>query len=267
MTFENLIYEVEDHVLTITMNRPEKLNALNKGLQDDLNQALEQANTDDEIRVILLTGAGRGFCSGADLTSGGGSGQTPPPPSQNDHMDDLGWVGRQAMTIYGVEKPVIAVMNGVAAGAGMSLSLGCDMRIGSENTRFKTVFIERNLSPDSGMSFFLPRIVGYSRAADLIYSSRMVDSDEAYRIGLLDRVVPHDDLMDTARETALQMTQWPPLALRTSKRVLQHNVEVELDDALRYELASLAIPRKAVNDQRESRLSFIEKRKPQFTGT
>lgn len=267
MTFENLIYEVEDHVLTITMNRPEKLNALNKGLQDDLNQALEQANTDDEIRVILLTGAGRGFCSGADLTSGGGSGKTPPPPSQNDHMDDLGWVGRQAMSIYGVEKPVIAVMNGVAAGAGMSLSLGCDMRIGSENTRFKTVFIERNLSPDSGMSFFLPRIVGYSRAADLIYSSRMVDSDEAYRIGLLDRVVPHDDLMDMARETALQMTQWPPLALRTSKRVLQHNMEVELGDALRYELASLAIPRKAVNDQRESRLSFIEKRKPQFTGT
>lgn len=266
MTFENLLYEIDDQVLTITFNRPEKLNALSKGLQNDINDALFQANEDDDVRVVLLTGAGRGFCSGADLTGGAG-GATPPPPSQNDHMDNLGWVGRQAMSIYGIEKPTIAVMNGVAAGAGMSLSLGCDMRIGSERTRFKSVFIERNLSPDSGMSFFLPRIVGYSRAADLIYTSRMVEADEAHRIGLLDRIVPHEQLMETAREIAEQMTQWPPLALRTSKRVLQHNMEVELPDALRFELASLAIPAKAKNDQRESRLSFIEKRKPKFTGT
>ena len=267
MPYENLLYDVHEHVATLTLNRPEKLNALNKGLQDDLRAALDEAKGDDDVRVVLLTGAGRGFCSGADLTPNPGAPREPKPPAQSDHMDDMGWVGRQAMSIYGIDKPTIAVMNGVAAGAGMSLSLGCDMRIGSEKARFKTVFIERNLSPDSGMSFFLPRIVGYSRAADLIYTSRMVDANEAYRIGLLDRLFPHDELMDSAIELAEQMKLWPPLALRTSKRVLQHNVEVELDDALRFELASLAIPRRAVNDQKESRLSFVEKRKPRFTGT
>ena len=268
MAFENLIYDVQDHVATLTLNRPEKLNALSGGLQQDLGDALSAAQQDDEIRVILLTGAGRGFCSGADLTPNTGTpSQQTRKSQQNELMDDLGWVGRQALAIYNVDKPTIAVMNGVAAGAGMSLSLGCDMRIGSEKSRFKTVFIERNLSPDSGMSFFLPRIVGYSRAADLIYTSRTIESEEAYRIGLLDRLVNHDELMETAHEVAAQMAGWPPLALRTSKRVLQHNNEVELEDALRYELSNLAVPRKAVNDQRESRLSFIEKRKPTFTGT
>lgn len=268
MAFENLIYDVQDHVATLTLNRPEKLNALNGGLQQDLRDALDEAQRDDEIRVVLLTGAGRGFCSGADLTPNPGATSAEEPTSkQNELMDDLGWVGRQALAIYNIDKPTIAVMNGVAAGAGMSLSLGCDMRIGSEKARFKTVFIERNLSPDSGMSFFLPRIVGYSRAADLIYTSRTIESDEAYRIGLLDRLVDQNVLMETAHEVAQQMAGWPPLALRTSKRVLQHNNEVELEDALRYELSNLATPRKAVNDQRESRLSFIEKRKPSFTGT
>lgn len=268
MTFENVIYDVDDHIATIRLNRPEKLNALSGGLQNDLNQALTEAQRNDEVRVVLLTGEGRGFCSGADLTPNPGRQSAQAPQSaQNTLLDDMGWVGRQAMAIYGIDKPTIAVMNGVAAGAGMSLSLGCDLRIGSERSRFKTVFIERNLSPDSGMSFFLPRIVGYSRAADLIYTSRMVDADEAYRIGLLDRLVDHADLMSTAYEVASQMTGWPPLALRTSKRVLQNNNEVELESALRFELSSLATPRKAVNDQKESQRSFIEKRKPVFTGT
>ena len=267
MNYENLIYDVHEQIATLTLNRPEKLNALNRGLQDDLKQALDEATDDDQVRVLLLTGSGRGFCSGADLTPPPANASGQNEPRQNDLLDDMGWVGRQAMSIYGTNKPTIAVMNGVAAGAGMSLCLGCDMRIGSSKSRFKTVFIERNLSPDSGMSFFLPRIVGYSRAADLIYTSRAIEAEEAYRIGLLDRLVEHDSLMDTAIEIADQMKGWPPLALRTSKRVLQHNVEVELEDALRFEMSSLAIPKKAVNDQRESRLSFMEKRKPNFTGT
>lgn len=149
----------------------------------------------------------------------------------------------------------------------MSMALACDMRIGSQKSRFKTVFIERNLSPDSGMSFFLPRIVGYSRAADLIFTSRAVDAEEAYRIGLLDRLVSHENLLETALEVAGQICQWPPLAMRVSKRVLQHDTEVELADALRYELTSLSVGRKAVNDAKESRAAFLEKRQPVYTGT
>ena len=141
------------------------------------------------------------------------------------------------------------------------------MRVGSEKSRFKTVFIERNLSPDSGMSFFLPRIVGYSRATDLIYTSRAVDADEAYRIGLLDRLVDHGDLMETALELASQMTAWPPLALRMSKRVLQHNMECDLETAVKFELTSLAYGNRAVNDRKESIAAFREKRKPEYSGT
>ena len=257
-------YRVDGQTAVITLNRPDRLNALSAELRAELTDALGEVRADDNVRVAVLTGAGRGFCSGADLSA---FSQSDAAPSQNELLDEYGWVGRQAMSVYRLDKPVIAAVNGVAAGAGMSLSLSCDMRIGSENTRFKSVFIERNLSPDSGLSFFLPRVVGQSRAADIIYTSRTVDAEEAFRIGLLDRLVEHDKLMDTALEVAAQMAQWPPLALRSSKRVLQHNLEVPLEEALRNEMSGLSFAGKAKNDARESLAAFREKRKPNYTGT
>ena len=265
MTDAALLVEKTEHVAVLTLNRPQKLNALNGELRDAMLDAIADVKADDAVRAVIFTGAGRGFCSGADLTSGGGGQNT--APTQNEHLDDLGWVGRQALSVYGLNKPVIGAVNGVAAGAGMSLALACDVRVGTEKSRFKTVFIERSLSPDSGMSFFLPRIVGYSRATDLIYTSRTVDAEEAHRIGLLDRLVDHDDLMESALELAGQMTAWPPLALRMSKRVLQHNMECDLETALRYELTSISFGNRAVNDRRESIAAFVEKRKPNYTGT
>lgn len=264
MTDTVLLVEKTEHVAVLTLNRPHKLNALNGELRDAMLDAVAAAQADDGVRAVIFTGAGRGFCSGADLTGGG---QAAKPPSQNDRLDDFGWVGRQALAVHRLDKPVIAAVNGVAAGAGMSLTLACDVRVGSEKSRFKTVFIERNLSPDSGMSFFLPRIVGYSRAADLIYTSRVVDADEAYRLGLIDRLVAHDDLLESALALAAQMTGWPPLALRMSKRVLQHNVECDLEAAVRFELTSLAFGNRAGNDREESIAAFREKRKPKYTGT
>ena len=265
MSSNVLLQDKVDHVAVLTLNRPGKLNALNGELRGEMLEAVASVQADDDVRAVIFTGSGRGFCSGADLTGGGGGEAT--PPTQNDHLDDLGWVGRQALAVYGLDKPVIAAVNGVAAGAGMSLALACDLRVGSEKARFKTVFIERNLSPDSGMSFFLPRIVGYSRAADLIYTSRAVEAEEAHRIGLLDRLVDHDQLLETAIELASQMADWPPLALRVSKRVLQHNMECDLDAALRYELTSLSYGNRAVNDRKESLAAFRERRRPKFTGT
>ena len=256
--------EITGSTAIVTLNRPEKLNALSGDLRGAMLETFASVQSDDAIRAMVITGAGRGFCSGADLTT---PAPKPPPPTQDDMLDDLGWVGRQAISVYRLNKPVIGAVNGVAAGAGMSLALACDVRVGSELSRFKTVFIERNLSPDSGMSFFLPRIVGYSRAADLIYTSRMVDAEEAYRIGLLDRLVDADALLDTALEVAEQMAAWPPLALRMSKRVLQHNIECDLEDALRFELTSLTFGNKAVNDHKESIAAFRERRKPVYTGT
>lgn len=255
---------IDGHTAVITLNRPDRLNALSVELRDELSAALKIVHDNDDVRVAVLTGAGRGFCSGADLS--GFSGEAA-ELTQNEQLDEFGWVGRQAMSVYRLDKPVIGAINGVAAGAGMSLAMSCDVRVGSENSRFKSVFIERNLSPDSGLSFFLPRVVGQSRAADIIYTSRAVDAEEAHRLGMLDRLVAHDRLLDTALEMAAQMAQWPPLALRSSKRVLQHNLEVGLEDALRYEMSGLGFARRAKNDARESLASFREKRKPTYTGT
>ena len=179
----------------------------------------------------------------------------------------MGWVGRWAMMWSELDKPVIGAINGVAAGAGMSTALACDVRIGSEAARFKSVFIERSLSPDSGLSFFLPRIVGYAAAADLIFTSRSVAADEAKSLGLLNRLVPAAELVDAAVDYANEMTRWPPVALRASKRVLQHNTEAPLEEALRYESAGLYYARRAPNDVKESRDSFLEKRPGVYTGT
>lgn len=263
MTFECLEYASGDHVATITLNRPDKLNALNQALRQEINEACRTAYEDDEVRAVIFTGAGRGFCSGADVS--GGRPET--DSSQNARLDDMGWVGDLAMAIYELGKPTIAVMNGVAAGAGMSLALACDMRIGSSESRFKTVFAERGLSPDTGMSYFLPRIVGYSRAADLIFTSRNVGGDEAYRLGLLDRLVEADSIMDCAREVAAQITGLPPMAIRSGKRVLQYNMDQDFHRALRTETAGLGYARRSPNDQKEQRAAFVEKRKPTFTGT
>jgi 2-(1,2-epoxy-1,2-dihydrophenyl)acetyl-CoA isomerase len=176
-------------------------------------------------------------------------------------------MGRWALMWRDFDKPVIGAINGVAAGAGLSTALSCDVRIGSEHARFKSVFIERSLSPDSGLSFFLPRVVGYAAAADLIFTSRAVGSEEALRLGLLNRLVKAEDLREAAIAYAEEMTGWPPLALRASKRVLQQNSDVEFAAALRNEVRGLNAAQRATHDAQESRLAFAEKRKGVYTGT
>ena len=268
MSENPLLIERRERIAVVTLNRPESLNALNKELQDAITATSQELRIDDDVWAVVLTGAGRGFCSGADMRGGGGKGGGDKQPSRQERMDTYGWVGRLAMSVYRtVDKPIIAAVNGVAAGAGMSLALGCDMRVGTKNTRFKTVFIERNLSPDSGMSFFLPRIVGYSRACDLIFTSRFVEADEAYRIGLLDRLVPADKLLDEALELANQIAFWPPVAMQATRRVLQQSIEsTALEEQLGHEMFGLSLAGRAPHDAKESRDSFLERRPPQFTG-
>ena len=265
MSYEAILFEKREHVGILTLNKPDRLNAIGRELRRDVLACVAEAHKDDELRVLIVTGAGRGFCSGADLS--GGPRQTPQDQTQNERLDEDGWVGQWAKLFFHFDKPVIAAINGIAAGAGMSTALAADLRIGSEHARFKTVFIERNLSPDSGMSYFLPRIVGYAKAADLIFTSRTVHAEEALRLGLLDRLVAHDVLLEEAVKLANEMTQWPPLALRMSKRVLQRNFDADLDEALRTETVAIGFARKASNDARESFLAFSEKRKPKYTGT
>lgn len=265
MAYQEITYETRGPVALVTFNRPDKLNAISVTMREETHAAFREAHGDDSVRAVVVTGAGRGFCSGVDL-----SGVRPADMelrTQNEKLDEIGWVGRWAKLFHDFDKPVIAALNGVAAGAGMSAALAADVRVGCSNTRFKTVFAERSLSPDSGMSFFLPRIVGYARAADLIFTSRAVDAEEAYRLGLIDRLAPADKLIEEAVAFGEQMAQWPPLAIRSAKRVLQQNIEADLDTALRNEIAGLSFARRAVNDAKESIAAFREKRKPTYTGT
>lgn len=264
MGYQSLTFEREGHVAVVTLSRPEKLNALDATLRADVLAALDEVHGDDEIRAVVLTGAGRGFCAGVDLSGAAPTGSD--ARSQNDALDRMGWVGRQATSVYELDKPVVAAVNGPAAGAGMSLALACDLRVGGPGARFRTAFAERSLSPDSGMSFFLPRIVGYSRAMDLILTSRDVDAADAYRLGLIDRLVDGDPV-PAAVELASQIAALPPLAVRTAKRVVQHNQERDLRDALHTEMAGLEVSRRARNDVAEAIASFREKRPGRFTGT
>ena len=178
--YEAITLERRGTVAILTLNRPDRLNAISPTLRDEVTAAVARVKADDEARALVVTGAGRGFCAGADLLGSGpvATGRVPEPATQDGRLDEMGWVGRWAMMWAGLDKPVIGAINGVAAGAGMSTALACDVRIGCELSRFKTVFIERSLSPDSGMSFFLPRIVGYAAAADLIFTSRAVDFEK-----------------------------------------------------------------------------------------
>lgn len=261
--------ERRDHVAILTLNNPERLNALSAAMRDEVAGALADVRADDDLRALVLTGAGRGFCAGADLAAGaavmaeGGLVRA----TQGEKLDEMGWVGRWASMWASFDKPVIGAINGVAAGAGLSTALACDVRIGSEHARFKSVFIERSLSPDSGLSFFLPRVVGYAAAADMIFTSRAVGADEALRLGLLNRIAPAAALLDAAVAYAEEMTQWPPLALRMSKRVLQHNLDCGLEEALRFETLGLDFVGRARDDAQESRAAFVEKRKGVYTGT
>lgn len=262
-----LTVERVDHVSLITLNRPSRLNALNQELQLAILAAFEEAKSDDSVRAIVLTGSGRGFCAGADI-SGAGSWTPETNVSQATLLDEWGWVGRQALGVYGVDKPTIAAVNGVAVGAGMSLALACDIRVGGPSTRFKTMFIERHLSPDAGMTYFLTRIVGYSRAAELVFTNRDVFAEEALSMGLVNIAVDSDDkTLEAAMDLAQLISAQPPVAMRASKRTLQKNLEVGLSEALLNEKAGLRLSGLATNDRAESMLAMREKRAPVFTGS
>ena len=279
MPYQHLTLIKDGRVAVVTLNRPDSLNAINRDLHLEMMEACRDLENDDEIRAVVWTGAGRGFSSGADLKAGRSSTESSStesstsepsgrqPSSRQQRLDQYNWVGRQAITVYkSLDKPTIAAVNGVAVGAGMALALACDLRIGTPNTRFKTMFVERNLSPDSGLSYFLPRIVGIGRAMDLVLTGRQVDADEAYRLGLLDRLTTADRLLDDAKELANQIAFWPPLAVQMSKRALQHSLESTLEDQLQYETHAIQFTRRAPGDVAEAAASFRERRPPNFTG-
>ena len=221
-----VLVDVTDYLATVTLNRPEKMNALTRELCGELIAALRSVSARPDVRAIILTGAGRAFCAGADLRS------------LTTEGDALVASGKQiALLIRAAPQPVLAAVNGAAAGGGANLALACDYRVASEAAAIGQVFAKLGLGPDWGGSYFLPRLVGSSRALELLWSARMVPAAEAHTLGLFDRVVAAERLVTEARSLAAAWATFPPLALRRAKEAIYASAEATLADTLDHEIA------------------------------
>lgn len=253
-------------VRTLTINRPEKLNAVNVALSEELPAAINEASGDDTVRVVVLTGAGRGFCAGLDLAPDNVAAQMAVMSrSRKARLDDLGWVGRQSLALVTCDKPVIAAINGPAAGAGLGLALGADIRLIKADAVLTTGYMRRGLAPDAGVSYFLPRLIGASRATELILTARDISAEEAERIGLVTKVLPAESFAEEVAAYAQQLAAGPPLALTLTKRLLAASLDTDLVTQLKSELA--AIQRCfTTEDVAEAMRAYGEKRQPKFKG-
>lgn len=257
---DGLRVEVDGPVATLTLDRPEALNALTVPVKVALRDALESLAGDRAVGAVILTGAGRAFCAGQDLAERERPDAAPLDVEVRERYNPI------IRAIRTMGQPVIAAVNGVAAGAGASLAFACDLRIAAEEARFVLAFGRIGLVPDSGATWFLPRLVGPAKAAELALVGDAVDAAEALRIGLVSRVVPGDQLLDEARTLAGRLAEGAPLALALTKEALQRSQTSDLDEALEGE-AKLQGIAGASADHAEGLAAFREKRPPRFTGS
>lgn len=266
MEYQDIRYEVDEGVLTLTLNRPDKLNAFTVRMMRELLDAFERADADDGVRAIIVTGAGRAFCAGADLSAGSGTfdaGQAAQSRAIDEQRDGGGQV---ALRIFESKKPVIAAINGPAVGVGITMTLPMDIRIASSAARIGFVFAKRGIVPEACSSWFLPRLVGISQAAEWVYTGRVFNADEALAGRLVSRVVPPETLLDTARSLAKEMaTNTSAMSVALSRQLLwrmlgaDHPMEAhKVDSKCIYWMGSNA-------DAYEGVASFLEKRPPRFS--
>jgi 2-(1,2-epoxy-1,2-dihydrophenyl)acetyl-CoA isomerase len=250
-----------DGVRTITLDRAEKLNAVNSALANALADALADAARDDAVRVVVITGAGRAFCAGLDISA------PPEIPTATlaERLDPYAWVGRWVQQVVACEKPVIAAVNGPAAGAGFGLALACDVRLVAASATMTAGYVRRGLSPDAGVSWFLPRHVGLARAAEILLTGRDIPSDEAERIGLAALVVRDGEFTTAVARYASRLAAGAPVAHALTKRLLLHALEQPLDTHLREELVHIKYCFTTA-DVAEAMTAFREKRLPTFRG-
>ena len=257
--FSVLRWEVADGVGTITLDRPDTLNSLQASLKAELLAVLREADQDSTVRVVILTGAGRAFCAGQDLDERLGPDQVPLDVEVRERYNPI------ILAMRRLPKPIIGAINGVAAGAGASLAFACDLRIASERASFVLAFSRIGLAPDSGASWFLPRLVGLAHAAELLYLPDPMPAEEALRIGLVSQVVHADALLVHAQTLAAKIAQGSPIGLALTKRALGRSLEVGLAEALDHEASIQGIAGRTV-DHAEGLAAFVEKRAPRFSG-
>lgn len=262
MSYRTLELRRREAVATLVLNRPERLNALNLELGAELEAALKQVAGDSAVRVVVLTGAGRGFCAGGDLREFHELRQR----GETARLRSLVALGKEiVLTIRRMPKPVLASVNGPAAGAGANLALACDLRLASDQASFTQAFVRVGLHPDFGGTYFLPRLVGPARAAEMIYLGEAVDARDAERLGLVNRVVPHARLEEETRTLADKLAASAPLPVALAKQALFQQQEPDLEALLDYEIAAQE-KCFASADALEGFNAFLEKRPPVFRG-
>ena len=259
--FTNLLYEVKDHVAVITLNRPERHNALNHRGYDEFESAFRAAAADPEVRCVVITGTDPAFCAGEDVKEMMGAPPAPPPPQPTIRFAPT----PAAMAAIECDRPIIAAVNGAAVGWGMEITLYADIRIASEKARFAELFIKRGLVCDVGGFWMLPAIVGPAKAAELLYTGDIIDAAEALRIGLVTEVAPHDQLMERAMAMAGRIAANPPLALRYMKQGLRRTTYGDPREVGGWAIEKIRTLFQT-EDHREGVRSFLEKRPAVFTG-
>jgi 2-(1,2-epoxy-1,2-dihydrophenyl)acetyl-CoA isomerase len=255
--YETITYKIQNQVGWITLSRPDKLNAFTEQMNKEITQALKAASNDDEVRSIVLTGEGRAFCSGQDLEGVG---------EDMDHGDVLRTrYGPMMKQLASVEKPIIAAINGVAAGAGLSLALACDFRLASEKASIMQAFIHVGLIPDSGNLYYLPRLIGHAKALELAVLGEKVSAQDAEKLGLMTKVISVESWNHEVTEFAERLAKMPTKAIGLIKRNLHNSWHSSFDDYLELEAQGQRIAG-LTKDHREGVSAFIEKRKPEFIG-
>ena len=260
-SYEAIRYEVQDGVLTITLNRPERLNAFNGQMAAEMMEAFDRADGDDDIRAIILTGEGRGFCAGADLSSGGDT-----FARSNEDLEayrDGG--GVLSLRIYALRKPIIAAINGPAVGVGITMTLPMDVRLASTEARMGFVFVRRGMVPEACSSYFLPRLVGMGRASEWTLTGRVFPASEALEAGLVNRVLPPEDLLPAARELASEIVaNTSPVSVTLTRHMLWKALDAESPMAAHRVESKGIYTRGRSADAREGVVSFLEKRPAEF---
>ena len=266
MEYTQIMYEISDRILTITLNRPERLNAYTLTMCNELIDAFGRADADDDVRVVIVTGAGRAFCAGADLSPDGVTSERRPGEASDDVEEHRELAGRLTLPIYDLKKPVIAAINGPAAGVGITMTLAMDIRLASENARMGFVFTRRGIVAEGASHWFLPRIVGMGKAAEWILTGRVFGAQEALAHGLVTEVLPPDALIPRAREIAMEIAQnTSAIAVALCRQLLWKMLGAD------HPMEAHKIESKGVEwsfqqaDAREGITSFLEKRPPNFT--
>ncbi len=258
---DELLYEVKDRVATLTLNRPDKLNAFTGPMIERWAWALNEAQRDPDVNVVVVTGAGKAFCSGGDVAR---MGQGEPTPL--DHKNTL-WehIHRVPKALEQMDKPVIAMVNGVAVGAGMGMAVMCDLRIASDAARFSTGYVRVGLVPGDGDTYFLPRLVGSAKALELLWTADFIEAPEAERLGIVNRVVPANRLAEETFALARKIADGPQVPIRMIKRLVYQSLRLDLRTHLDLVSSHMAVVRDT-EDHREGVQAFKEKRAPKFKG-